>query len=316
MPVLREATDAEKRERDALCFQAWGEGLTLEQFLEREAALRAHGWSAQAMKTWLWVEGAQVLASCETFRMEARVGAQVGHAYGVASVFTEQTLRGKGHAGKMLEALKVRLSTEPGALAQVLFSEVGARLYQQVGYRVAEVGPMDSGAPTRPLPGTPGVTRLREYPEPAWLAPPQAGVLQLRPSALQLDWHLERGRLYARFLGRRLPQSVGARCGDVTLLWAPYFKTNELKVLWATPADGGASAQQAFREAIRQAHKAGLHSVRIWRTDVHAGAQWLQQDFEGRQMDVLDRSDELPMFVPLGKTEITGWSALGRGLWV
>ena len=56
--------------------------------------------------------------------------------------------------------------------------------------------------------------------------------------------------------------------------------------------------------------------MRIWRTDVHAGAQWLQQDFEGRQMDVLDRSDELPMFVPLGKTEITGWSALGRGLWV
>ena len=72
MPRLVEADDAQKRARDELTASAWGKGLSSAQFLAREAALRAHPFAREAMRTWLWVDGGQVCCSCETFEVRAR----------------------------------------------------------------------------------------------------------------------------------------------------------------------------------------------------------------------------------------------------
>ena len=135
------ASEQEKQARDPLAWAEWGARLTVEQFLERERQLRAHPWSRQGMQTWLWrSDSGEVLSSCETFRMRSYLGPgpmdrrEEGVTFGVASVLTEPRLRGRGHATAMMRALVDRLCAEPHAQASLLYSDVGAPLYERAGY--------------------------------------------------------------------------------------------------------------------------------------------------------------------------------------
>src|SRR5690349_7491646 len=95
------ATDAQKAQRDELTFSAWGRTVTPETYALRERRLRAHPWSVAGMKTWLLcADDGAVLASCETFRTDSFLrdagGALVpGDSFAIASVFTEERLRGR-----------------------------------------------------------------------------------------------------------------------------------------------------------------------------------------------------------------------------
>ena len=57
------------------------------------------------MTTWLYVDEGQVLSSCETFRMDSFLDGVRGSSFGVASVYTEPALRGRGYAGEMMQVL-------------------------------------------------------------------------------------------------------------------------------------------------------------------------------------------------------------------
>src|SRR3954471_20058278 len=128
---LRLAAEDEKLARDAVTFAEWGTRLTLEQYREREAALRAHPFCA-GMRTWLLTEGDEVLASCETFDNVSRLGDARGTSWLLASVCTEQALRGRGYATRMMDLLARRADAE-GVQACVLFSDVGERIYARSG---------------------------------------------------------------------------------------------------------------------------------------------------------------------------------------
>ncbi len=67
-----QANDQQKVQRDHLTYEAWGEVLTLDQFILREEGLRSEQWCKKAMQTWLLqaISG-DILASCETFRMKS-----------------------------------------------------------------------------------------------------------------------------------------------------------------------------------------------------------------------------------------------------
>src|SRR5439155_22422420 len=114
--------------------------LDLRDWVQREARLRAHPWSARAMRTWfLRGDGGEVLSSCETFSMGSalRGGGQVqqGRAYGVASVLTEAHLRGRGHAAELLRRVHRKVAVQDAsAQAFILFTEVGAGVYERAGY--------------------------------------------------------------------------------------------------------------------------------------------------------------------------------------
>ena len=82
--ALRLATDAEKIQRDHVTFPEWGTRLTLDQYLERERVLREHPFS-RGMRTWLLVDGGDVLGSCETFDNVSRVGSAAGTSWSIAS---------------------------------------------------------------------------------------------------------------------------------------------------------------------------------------------------------------------------------------
>jgi len=300
---LAAATDAEKRQRDAVTYPAWGQGLTLEQFLAREVALRAHPFCREDMETWLW-RGAdgEVLSSCETFRLASRVGAVEGESYSVASVYTEPALRGRGHAGRMMRALVDVLARRPRAQASVLFSDVGAPLYEQAGYRAVDAFDLVLAPSPAPAAGVELLAEPLAAPPPLPVSP---GALAVVPSAAELDWHLERERFYARALGRPRPSACGAAVGASRACWAVTYKSNELCVLWLALADA-AHATPLLQAARRAAHQAGVAQVRVW----DSGA--LPPVPEARRVP---RDGELPMYAPF-VAGVEAWAGVQRGLWV
>lgn len=299
---LLEATVEQQRARDALTFEAWGQGLTAPWFLERELRLRAHPWAAAALTTYLWCdEAGRVLASCEAFDGPASVGAREGVAPTIASVFVEPSRRGHGYASQLLTAVVERRRAR-GDLAVVLFSEVGTALYQRLGFW--PVPAFDTFFDARPGVAPAGL---------AWLSTPlpaprrlggDAATLRLHLSSERLDWHLERERVYAAALGRPALRAHGARVGEATITWTAYWKTNELQVL---SLDDGTPAQHAalLGAAAQVAHEVGLPVVRAWET-------MALDHLPGARRAV--RTDELAMFLPL-VSGVQAWTRVERGLW-
>ena len=297
MSLLTIATPAEQVERDALSVTAWGSGLTVEQFLHREQRLRAHPWAARTLTSWLWRdERGAVLSSCETFLDEAHVGAQVGTAATIASVFTEAKLRARGHAANMLRAVLERLRADPSCLAVTLFSEIGTNYYHRLGFW--PVPAFDTFFPARA--DAPGVEWLHApLPAPHHAAADEH-TLRLTLSSSRLDWHLERERLYTAALGRTPLSTHGARVGDSTLTWTAYWKTNELQVLSLDVREPEHLAP-LLHAASHAAHLAGLPVVRVWETSALPG---------GRRVE---RTDEVAMFLPLCPG-VQAWTQVERGL--
>jgi GNAT superfamily N-acetyltransferase len=296
--TLRLATAAEARVRDVGCAQVWGGGLSVEQFVEREAVLRAHRWPRQVMRSWQWVDGPRVLASCETFELGSHVGASSGHTHLIASVFTEPPLRGRGHAAAMLREV-ARWSREGGAQAMVLFSEIGPRLYGSLGFRA--VPSFDLVLPARAgalVGSSPELTTVR----PA----PLERTLTVTRDEGQLDWQLERERFYGRVLGRALPRRAGAAVPGGAIGWTAYFKTGELQVLWL---DGEGPVRRALLEAAQaEAAHLGLTLVRVW---LEGDGAWARA-WPGAS--VVARDDEVPMFLPFAQG-LERWAPIERAVW-
>lgn len=301
------ASEEQKRARDPLTWEAWGQRLGVEAFCQREIRLRAHPWCREAMQTWLLVDDAgALLASCETFRMRSFAGGVEGHTPGIASVYTEPALRGRGYASAMMRLLGERMRAD-GAQAALLFSEVGATLYGNVGYvprflfdrlvpaaqtsvEVKWIGERDLAAALASFP----------LPDDRFL---------VWPTAAQLDWHLERERIYAGLLGRERPSTVGAVVGAGRILWAADFKNERLAVLLAHAPDE-ATAVALVRAACSAAASAGLREVRIWEEPslplpAGLGTRVRRDD------------DALPMLVSftpgIGAED---WRSIPRALWI
>ncbi|MBL8951152.1 MAG: N-acetyltransferase [Myxococcaceae bacterium] len=291
---LHLATAPEKAERDLVTFAEWGKRLSLEQYLERERALREHPFS-RGMRTWFLVDGSAVLASCETFENVSFVGETRGTTWSIASVFTEERHRGRGHATRLMNLV----ARAGDVQACVLFSDVGERIYARSGY----------------------VTVPEQH---DWLLAPRAGEvracepvivephavarheLQLFATREQLDWAFERERLYARFLGRTAPAVHAARRAEAHACWAAYFKANELIILWLQP--GAEADTNAVLDAARaEAHRCGLERVRLW---------GLPGVAPPRDAFVRKRKEELAMVRPRSGLRIDGWSQVQRAFWV
>lgn len=299
------ATAEDKRARDRLAYDAWGAGLTCEQYLAREARLGAHPWARDSMTSWLWRDAdGTILSSCETYRMCSAVDGERGETWAVASVYTERALRGRGHARALLQALVARARQE-GAQASTLFSDVGAAIYEAAGYaaRPAE----DLLFP--PAPGDPrrGVDALVDH---VGDLEPYVDDFAVWPTPAQLDWHLERGRAYAALLGRPPLPTMGARAGDGVAYWTPDLTNDRLLVLWLDA--GRAYEAEALVQAARNvAAAARLREVRLW------AQPW---PFPGRADlggDRVRRVGSLPMIAPLSaEVRAEMWTQIPRAVWV
>jgi hypothetical protein len=301
--ILREASDDEKLARDALCHDAWGGKLTVDEFVAREARLRAHRWAAAAMTSWHLVEDGAVLASCETFAMDSFLDGARGITHGVASVYTEPRLRGRGYAGRMMSLVREQLRGH----ASILFSDVGD-YYARFGWRLRPaIDRRFAAAPGDPAAPVDALLDARAL-DAAWDAtpPPPSLYFVVWPSSAQLDWPRERERAYAELLGRAPLSHAGARAGDGLVAWAADFKNDQLLVL-ALVADDPRAVRPLVEAAQRQAHAAGLLRVIAWETP-----GW--PDEVGERVV---RSDSLPAILPLTDgLDPAEWTFIPRGVWV
>ncbi len=293
---LIEASEEEKRARDALNYEAWGTLLTREQYASRETRLRAHAWSRQALRSWILVgDDGEVLASCETYRMRSYARGALGWTWAVASVFTERRLRGLGHASRMMTLLGERIrELDPNAHAVVLYSDVGSRMYERAGY-------VKAGAPIdRVWAAERGELLAEILEEPVDVAPPSDPFV-VWPTPSQLDWHRERERAYAALLGRTPFPSAGAQDGDGIIFWTPGFRNDRLLVLgW-----NGKNFDSLIRTARTIAARSGFARV----------VMWDQPGAEGGSLEARDGS--LPMLAPIdASVRPEDWRTIVRGAWV
>jgi GNAT superfamily N-acetyltransferase len=285
--IVTIATPEQQRERDRLTHAAWGERLTVEQFMARETRLRGTPWAKNAMTTWLLIEGERVLCSLETFRVESRFHAQRGSSYEVASVFTAPEHRGRGFSTELLGGVIAQLAD---AQAVTLYSDVGAALYERSGF-VARPG-WDSIVPARR--NDANVERLRSA-EP--FAP--RGRFALVADAAQLDWHRERERAYAALLGRAPLPHGALRCDGGVALLAGDLKHERLLVL-DLRAEDERIAQQLLDGAADEAARHGLRDVVAWTSEPAS-----------------PRDGALPMIRPLAPgLAAEDWTDIPRLLWV
>jgi GNAT superfamily N-acetyltransferase len=315
--LLVEAEETQKQERDRVTYLEWGPPLTPQGFLAREVRLRAHAWTRAGMRTWLLQEeDGRVLASCETFRTSAFLHGHAGAAHAVASVFTEVPLRGRGYAGQLMARLTERMRQEADRpLALVLFSDVGEPLYARAGYRA--VPAFDWTLPPRARrPEHTGVDVLFSESdvaqELAQVTRPTSPLV-LWPDAAQLDWHLERERIYAEQLGRPRPLACGARVGGARAFWAGALRTGELVVL-LMEAQRPEEARALMRCAQAVAQHAGLSAVRLWEDP--RPQPWLPAlAEEGGVREA--REGSLPMLASLAAgVSAADWWQVPRALWV
>ncbi|WNG39897.1 N-acetyltransferase [Archangium violaceum] len=315
---LVEATDEQKVQRDVLTYSEWGKLLTLEEYLSREQRLRTHPWARSDMRTWLLCDtDGSVLASCETFRTHSFLrtpsGPLVpGDSFAIASVFTEERLRGRGYATQLMDLLAAKFERQPRAHAALLFSDVGPRIYARSGYQELPAWNWHLS----PIPGDPNervnllppgddigraLERLR-YPDSPFF---------FWPTPAQLDWHLERGRIYVEKLGCTLPSSLGATTGASTLLWGLAGRSAELLVLMFD-ARSPDEAHALLSAARREAHRSGLSRVVLWEEPTHAP---LLSSLEGATR--VARDGALPMVRPLRPDlPLAPLLPVPRGLWV
>lgn len=316
--MLALADEKQMYARDLLTCEAWGAGLSPEGFAERERRLRAQAWARRTMTTWLWLDegSGDVLSSCETFRMPSFIeldNNQIhGSSYGIASVFTEPSLRGRGYASQMLAHLPQRLrERDPSIQSCVLYSDVGAAIYERIGFQARPA--MDRiFLPEEGAAGE-GVELVGEGEllEALSLVPlPRAGFV-IQPVADQLDWHLERERVYTRLLSGERPPAIGARVGDAVMLWASYYKSRELFILLAHAARPE-ELYVLLRSARRVARVCGLSRVICWD---HPPELPFEEGAEGGQRTVRDGS--LPMLLPLDpRVHSVEWTFIPKVLWV
>lgn len=313
---LVEATEAEKEARDALTAEAWSAGLSPEAYLRREQVLRALAVPRLGMRTWFLVDGkGHVLSSCETFCFPSLFrpegGEAWGQSFGVASVFTEVRLRGRGHATALLDRVCGTLAKEPSAHAAVLYSDVGASQYARSGFIARPA--YDWRWPAAPA-GAECEAALVDEGGLTWrwaARTPGPGRLLLHPTADTFHWFLERERIYCAELGSPRPRACGAVVGNALALWYAQPKDSRLWLHWLD-AEDAKSARVLIQAARVVARDAGLAEVRLWE---EPDGQPSPESHEGGVRE--RRTGGLPMLRPLdARIHAADWRRIPRALWV
>lgn len=124
-PILEQILD--------VTYEVWHEGLDRAAYGRYYAAQLKTRWGRAHLKRFALVDGDVLLASAKQYELSAMLDGDRVPAIGIGAVFTPPAHRGKGHARHLLEHLLRRASDEGFALA-LLFSEIGAGYYRQVGF--------------------------------------------------------------------------------------------------------------------------------------------------------------------------------------
>ena len=115
-------------------YPIWNEGLSRTAYSQWNSAQLRTRWGKQHLARVALVDAAgRLLATAKRYRFDARLDGRNGLVSGLAAVFTPPDQRGQGHATALLERM-IEEERRAGALAAVLFSEIGADFYARLGF--------------------------------------------------------------------------------------------------------------------------------------------------------------------------------------
>ena len=116
-------------------YPIWGEGLSREAYSRWNQGQMETAWGRGHLRRVAFVEGGKVLASAKRYDFEGRLfGGPVG-VLGIGAVFTPPEQRGRGYAAALIGAMSAEAEARGAGMA-LLFSEIGARYYEALGFRV------------------------------------------------------------------------------------------------------------------------------------------------------------------------------------
>lgn len=144
-------------------FDPWGEGATLEDYIEGNLAQLRSAWAAEHYRFLTAHDGSgALLASLKWFTFPAEIDGAPARVTGIGAVFTPEEKRRQGHAAALVEGTLDRARAR-GDAAALLMSEIGGGYYERLGF--AAVPALEEGAlPFLPVP----------WPaEPAWVSGPE-----------------------------------------------------------------------------------------------------------------------------------------------
>ncbi len=135
--MLRELTGEEQTAYFRAIQPIWGGGLSADRFqlFQRRLADAMEAKDRYRLLGW-FVEG-ELVSGMKAYDLRGTFEGKPLHLLGVGAVFTPVELRRRGHAAAMLRAVLGEWAAQ-GAHASVLFSDIGPRYYERLGFRVLD----------------------------------------------------------------------------------------------------------------------------------------------------------------------------------
>jgi GNAT superfamily N-acetyltransferase len=113
----------------------WSEGLSRAAYGQWNRAQLKTPWGSGHLQRFALIdEQDNLLASAKRYRHAVRLDGRDGWMAGIGAVFAPEAQRGRGHATRLIEIL-IERERNDGALLAGLFSEIGARFYERLGFR-------------------------------------------------------------------------------------------------------------------------------------------------------------------------------------
>jgi len=245
----------------------WGGGLPVDRFQAFQHRLADAPEAKDRYRLLGWFPEERLTSAMKAYQLRAAFAGKKLRILGIGAVFTPPELRRRGYAAAMLRAV-MRESASAGVHAAVLFSDIGVRYYERLGFRVLES--RECAVDADDLPRAVGSVRYaRDGDEQKMTRLFAAARSERRPFALDRDgWTL-------RFQLRRLRELARAR------------RMNEPE--WGVVAEGrfgeGAAMVRFGRDAVDVleaawssedardrllgglrdcAHRAGRTRLRLW----------------------------------------------------
>lgn len=129
MPVLRRADEPLVERIIKETYPIWNEGLSLEGYRRWNALQMRTSWGAAHLWRVALMEGEEILASAKGYDLrDSRL-----KVLGIGAVFTPESRRGQGWARELIEQM-IDAAEREGYQAAVLFSEIGAEIYERMGF--------------------------------------------------------------------------------------------------------------------------------------------------------------------------------------
>jgi GNAT superfamily N-acetyltransferase len=114
-------------------YPIWNEGLTFENYRRWNDLQMRTAWGKDHLWRMALVDGDEILASAKHYDLKCASDGATLRVLGIGAVFTPEAKRGRGYARQLIARMEEEAERE-GYQAALLFSEIGAPIYERMGF--------------------------------------------------------------------------------------------------------------------------------------------------------------------------------------